>query len=208
MEKQRALVILEKSIKECTHHLKFLKESSSITNDQIEFIETKDFNKPLLNSLVSGSELSNIHCIVTSTELEISIILKSLHYSNHEIESKQIIKNGVLIIYETIKTLDKLGKILIKLSTVYREHNSDFEKYLEGMKNFKKNIKLDSTYKEIRNQIAGHIVSDFSVYSRIINAINIEDQKCNLYQFKMLIDALNTFLFKCFDESNKKTTAV
>lgn len=196
------LSILEKSIEECICHLNFLKGSSSINEEIINFIKSTDLEKSILDNITTGSELSNIHCIVTSTELEISIILKSLYHSSHQIESKQILKNGVLLIYETIKTLDKFGEILYNLSIQYSQYKTEYLSYQKGMKSFKKNIELDSTYKDIRNKIAGHIVPDYSEYSRIIDTIDIDNQKYYMVQFRMLIDSLNTFLFKCYEESN------
>lgn len=203
MDSPIRLSILEKNIEECTRHLKFLKESTSFNEEIIEIFQSSSLEKSVLKNIITDAEISNIHCIVTSTELEISIILKSLYHSNHEIESIQIIKNGVLIIYETIKTLDKYGKILHDLSDQYIEYKPEYDKYKKGMKTFKKNIELDSTYKDIRNKIAGHIIPDYSEYSRIIDTIDLDNQKYYMVQFKMMIDLLNTFLFKCYEKSNK-----
>lgn len=201
MEASIKLETLEIDIAECSKHLKFLRGSTLINKDIIDIIRVSNFNELVIKDITIGQELSNIHCIATLSELELSIILKSLHHSNDLIETKQIIKNAILLIYESIKTLDKFGKTLQEFSCNYPSLKSEFDYYTKGMKSFKKNIKIDSNYKNIRNFTAGHILSDYEEYAKVIDTIDPDEQIYNLYQFRLIINTLNKYLYNCFSKT-------
>ena len=184
---------LENDIIECSKHLEYLKKISIVSKDLNEFI---DGYKIGYNKAVD-SNILNAHCVITIAQMEMSIILKSLHSSNQELEKKHLLKNGLLIIYESIKSIDKFNKKFKDYSYRNKEMEEEFLKYSNELKNFKNKINIDTELKEIRNNTAGHINIDFIEYSKLIESIQIEKNIDYLVRFRHIINGLNDFLFKC-----------
>ena len=112
-------------------------------------------------------------------------------------KKKQIVKNGVLIIYESVKSIDKFNKVLKDYSDKHVEQKKEFENYKTEIKEFKKQIGFDKEIKTIRNKIAGHIDTDFIEYSKIIDSINVEKTMNYLIAYRFIINRLNDYLFEC-----------
>lgn len=187
------LITLEKEIDECTIHLDYLKKISVIDKELYEFVaEYKVSKKGLMDS-----NIRNLHCITTVAHLEISLILKSLHYSKQELEQRHILKNGILIIYETIKSINKFNKSLNQYSNQTDELKLKFDNYIKEIKKFKKEIDIDKRMKNIRNNTAGHINTDFIEYSRFIESVEIEKTMYYLVKFRLITNRLNEYLIDC-----------
>lgn len=184
---------LENDIIECSKHLDYLKKTSILGKKLNEFINENSFDKKAFLDL----DISNAHCVITISQLEISIILKSLFHSKNELEKKQILKNGILIMYESIKSIDKFNKVLKDYSELNPNLHNDFKAYRTEIKQFKGDISFDRKIKNIRNNIAGHINTDFVEYSKFINSIKIEKTMNTLIAYRLIINKLNDCLFKC-----------
>lgn len=191
---------IENDIAECSKHLDFLKKLSVLGKEFTEFVSKYKLNG---NDLIDA-DITNIHCVITITQLEISLILKSLYNTKHELEEKHILKNGILIIYEAIKSIDKFNKALKNHSNLNDEMKTEFKKYSDEIKMFKKNIDLNRKIKNIRNNIAGHINVDFVAYSKFIESIEIEKTMNCLISFRFIINRLNDYLFKCMMSKKSK----
>lgn len=184
---------LEKDIIECSKHLDYLKKTSILGRKLNEFIIDYNLDKKIIFDL----DISNAHCVTTISQLEITIILKCLINSKTELEQKQILKNGILLIYESIISIDKFNKILKDYSDLYPKLQNEFKAYRREIKHFKKDISFDSKVKNIRNNIAGHINTDFIKYSKFIDSIEIEKTMQMIIVYRFIINKLNDYLFKC-----------
>jgi len=184
---------LENDIAECSKHLDYLKKISVLAKELTEFVAEYKLDG---NDLIDA-DITNAHCVTTIAQLEISLILKSLYNSKHELENKHILKNGILIIYEVIKSIDKFNKALNDYSNQNTEMKTEFKKYSDEIKTFKKKIDIDREIKNIRNNTAGHINIDFVEYSKFIESVEIEKTMNYLIVFRLIINRLNDYLFKC-----------
>ena len=184
---------IEKDIAECSKHLLYLKKTSTLSKELTKFVS--DYN--LKGENIIDSDITNAHCVTTIAQLEISLTLKSLSNSNHELENRHILKNGILIIYESIKSINNFNKVLNDYSNQNDDLKTDFEKYIYKIKTFKKDIDFDRQIKDIRNNTAGHINSNFVEYSKLIDSIDIEKTMNYLITFRLLINGLSEYLFKC-----------
>ncbi len=185
--------LLENDINECSKHLDYLKKTSNLEKQLNEFINDNSLDDKALLDL----DISNVHCVTTISQLEISIILKSLLHSKTEFEKKQILKNGILIMYESIKSIDKFNKVLKDYAEKNPNLQNKFKTYRTEIKEFKVNISFDRKIKNIRNNIAGHINTDFVEYSKFIDSIEIEKTMNTLIAYRFIINRLNDYLFKC-----------
>ena len=193
MENLIKIETLDNDINECSIHLEYLKKTSVLGKELNEFITDYSFDSKALLDL----NISNAHCVTTISQLEISLTLKSLYYSKKEIEKKQILKNGILVIYESIKTLEQFNKILKEYSELNESLNDEFKKHKLLMKGFKKSIGYDSSIKNKRNNISGHINSDYIEYSKHIDSIDIEKTTHFIVVYRLIINELNNYLYNC-----------
>lgn len=74
---------------------------------------------------------------------------------------------------------------------------NEFKAYRTEIKKFKRDISFDRKIKNIRNNIAGHINTDFVEYSKFIDSIEIEKTMNTLIAYRLIINRLNDYLFKC-----------
>jgi hypothetical protein len=198
MENPIKIKTLDNDINECSIHLEYLKKTSVLGKELNEFITDYSFDSNALLDL----NISNAHCVTTISQLEISLTLKSLYYSKKEIEKKeiekkQILKNGILVIYESIKTLEQFNKLFKEYSELNESLNDEFKKHKLLMKGFKKSIGYDSSIKNIRNNISGHINSDYIEYSKHIDSIDIEKTTHFIVVYRLIINELNNYLYNC-----------
>ena len=187
MENSIKIEILDNDINECTIHLDYLKKISVLGKELNEFVLENSFDSKALLDL----NISNAHCVSTISQLEISLTLKSLHYSKYEIEKKQILKNGILVVYESIKSLEKFNKTLKEYSGKSENFKKEFDNYSKLIKEFKKNIGYEKEIKNIRNNISGHINSDFIEYSNHMDLIDIEKTTHYIVVYRLIINQLN-----------------
>ena len=193
MENSIKIEILDNDINECTIHLDYLKKTSVLGKELNEFVLENSFDSKALLDL----NISNAHCVSTISHLEISLTLKSLHYSKYEIEKKQILKNGILVVYESIKSLEKFNKTLKEYSSKSENFKKEFDDFSKLIKEFKKSIGYEKEIKNIRNNISGHINSDFIEYSNHMDLIDIEKTTHYIIVYRLIINQLNNYLYNC-----------
>src|SRR5690606_19448170 len=192
-----SLQILNNDILESEKHMNFLKNTFEINNDIKNYIQEyvkDDFTISNLNKL-SSTEILNFHAIITISQLEISLVLKSLHFSKSDFEKIYRIKHSYLIIYATFNTLNILKR---NLSEMY-DNKAIAKEYAELnklLREFRKFVDIENKVKNIRNKISEHITSNFSEYYSFIEVINIEDDIDKLIRFRLVLNQLNDFLFK------------
>ena len=108
-------------------------------------------------------KIISMNSLVLIAVIDLSISTKYLIKPYSNIESKFFIKNIYLIIYETLKTYQKHQEKLKNLSFLLKIEN-EFILLNKNIKNFKKTYKFDSKLKQIRNNVSGHISSDFKEF--------------------------------------------
>ena len=193
MENSIKIEILDNDINECSTHLDYLKKISVLGKELNEFVLENSFDSKVLLDL----NISNAHCVATISQLEISLTLKSLHYSKYEIEKKQILKNGILVVYESIKSIEKFNKTLKEYSSKSENFKKEFDNYSTSIKEFKKSIGYEKDIKNIRNNVSGHINSDYIEYANHMDLIDIEKTAHYIVVYRLIINQLNNYLYNC-----------
>ena len=188
---------LEEDILECEKHLTFLKTAFQINNDLKSFAESVIDDQSELSSFneLASTVILNIHAINTISQLETSIILKSLHFAKSDFEKTYIIKHAYLIIYETFKTLYHL-KINLRLMCNNELLNAEYQELETVLKRFNKFVGIDNKVQKIRNKISGHITPSFLEYYSSLEIINVEDDIEKVIQFRLVLNQLNDVLYK------------
>lgn len=183
---------IENDIEHLIEHLKFMNgiiNSYSIVNDIFKRNNidlAKDFE----------TEIENLQSILVLAQLEISLVLKSIHYSKSEAEEKHLIKRGILILYESKITLGKLNPTLKLIKKEYPELEIQFKDIIEIIKQFKKRINNEKRILEIRNNISAHINPNFLEYYNYLNKIDLKEDLDLLIRFKLILNEIDSFLYK------------
>lgn len=183
---------IENDIKHLIEHLEFMNgiiNSYSIVNDIFKKNNidlAKDFE----------TEIENLQSVLILAQLEISLVLKSIHYSKSEAEEKHLIKRGILILYESKVTLDKLNPTLKLIKKEYPELETQFKSIIEIIKQFKKRINYEKRIVEIRNNISAHINPNFLEYYNYLNKIDLKEDLHLLIRFKLILNEIDSFLYK------------
>jgi len=141
-------------------------------------------------------QIENLQSILVLAQLEISLVLKSIYYSKSEIEKKHIIKRGLLILYESKMTLDKLNPTLKLIKEKYPELEIEFKDIIDIIKQFKKRIHKEERIADIRNNISAHINPIFLEYYKYLNKIYLEEDLDLLIRFKLILNEIDSFLYK------------
>lgn len=183
---------IESDIEHLIEHLDFMNgiiNCYSIVNDIFKTNNidlAKDFE----------TQIENLQSILVLAQLEISLVLKSIYYSKSEIEKKHIIKRGLLILYESKMTLDKLNPTLKLIKEKYLELEIEFKDIIDIIKQFKKRIHREERIADIRNNISAHINPIFLEYYKYLNKIDLEEDLDLLFRFKLILNEIDSFLYK------------
>lgn len=185
------LETIEKDIRESTEHLNFMQNVLNSYDDLKDIFK----EKPKIAKHFE-TEIENLHSVITLAQLEISLVLKSLHFAKNESEEKHITKRGLLVIYETKIALDKLNPTLKKIRNDFPELEIEFKDILDIIKQAKKRISSERRIEEIRNNISAHINSNFLEYYQFLEKIDLEEDISLIVRMKLILNEINNFLFK------------
>lgn len=185
------LETIEKDIRESTEHLNFMQNVLNSYDDLKDIFK----EKPKIAKHFE-TEIENLHSVITLAQLEISLVLKSLHFAKNESEEKHITKRGLLVIYETKIALDKLNPTLKKIRNDFPELEIEFKDILDIIKQAKKRISSERRIEEIRNNISAHINSNFLEYYQFLEKIDLEEDISLIARMKLILNEINNFLFK------------
>lgn len=181
---------IEEDILDSLQHLHFMNTFMSFSNEILKTYSNNDFIKNLF-----ADDIDNLHCMITVSQLEISLVLKSIHYSNNDYEKRHHIKRVILVIYEIKKVLDKLNPALKTIKDNHPELSEDFIEIVTIIKAVKKTITENIRIKEIRDNISAHINPSFLDYNKHLEKINIEEDVHFIIRLKLILNKLNSFLF-------------
>ena len=182
----------EKKIKECIEHLEFFRKYFEIDDDFEIYFKEKNILRPYHRS----QETLEFHLLFVIAELEINLCIKNFYNSKTDIEKKYCLKSGFLTVYEFFKSLDNKKNIIRKLCEDDFELSESYTDITTRLRNFKKEINLDSKIKEIRNKTSGHFHNNLKEFLGIIDSINPIEDVIILYELVILLTRFNDFLLK------------
>ncbi|HRG18681.1 MAG TPA: hypothetical protein PLP39_06295 [Flavobacterium lutivivi] len=182
---------IERDILDCLQHIHFMNTFMLFSNEMLKVYGHNEF----VNNLFA-SEIDNFHCMITVSQLEISLVLKSIHYSNNDYEKRHNIKKAILTTYEIKKVLDKLNPVLKIIKDKHPDLNEEFKEMVIIIKAVKKFIAENNRIKGIRDNISAHINPNFVEYNSHLKKINIEEDVDFIIKLKMILNKLNEFLYK------------
>lgn len=192
---------LEKDIKENIEHLEIINSMMELNEELRDFV-SKNFTPSPIEHI--KFDIENIHPIINISKLEISLILKSIHYAKNDIEKNHTLKKGLLIVFETFETLKKFNKILKEYSQKTNKLKNEFNQINLRIKPFRKLLNDDSRIKNIRDNIVAHINSNFIEYYKQLKKIDIVNDYDLLIRFRFMLNDLDEYLFTCmiFESKN------
>jgi hypothetical protein len=182
----------EFKIKECIEHLEFLKKSFEFDKSISKFFEERNAQKPTH----IFDDVIHFHLLFVIAELEINLCLKSYYNCKSSIEKKYCLKSGFLIIYEFFQSLYSNQNTINNLCKDNEEIKKSYDEITRKLRSFKKEIKLDSKIKEIRDKTGGHFHKNLKEYLTIITSINEENDVTTLYELGLILHYFNNFLLK------------
>lgn len=182
----------ESKIKECIEHLEFLKKAFNFDKDISAYFLERKIDKPSHKA----DDVIDFHLLFVITELEIHLCIKNYYNSKSSIEKKYCLKSGFLIIYEFFNSLNKKKNRITQLCENDENLRHNYEMITVTLRNFRKEIKLNSRIKEIRNKTAGHIHDDMQEFLGIVHSIDDKNDVIILYQLVIILNDFNNFLLK------------
>lgn len=190
---------LEIEIKDITEHLDTMNEMFILNKEVIEF--SKKYNLQSNNSEFEF-DIEKIHPIINIAKLDITLVLKSIISSKSELETKHIIKKGLLTTFELFESIKTFNKILKE----YSQNNTylllEYEKIEGYIKPMRKVISgEENRIKEIRDNTVAHINSDFTEYYKHFKKINIKIDTDILIKFKNMLNKIDSYLYSCMKKT-------
>lgn len=144
-------------------------------------------------------------CFFTSCFLDTAVCLKSLWNQETEWERKYYLKNGMLIIYETIKTYNKHQKEIRDLiDTDFKNFEPKFKAINDKLKEFKKFYDYDNLISKFRNKAGAHYDENFEEYFENLNTIDNPNSLKAIWLFSNFLMTLIDFWAQLIDEMNDR----
>ncbi|MDM1297266.1 hypothetical protein HXZ94_01920 [Empedobacter falsenii] len=185
------LLFFEKNIEEKIQFFENLEYSLNIFKEIDEHFNEYNIGSTLDHD--EFNEIQKIYTLITISEIEISIIFKNLFYSKNKIENIFILKKGILIVIETINTLNKFQIMLKSLSIDNDILNKEYQEISLGLKKIKKDFNIEKL-KKIRNKTIAHYDLDFIQFFKLSNEIEFNKYRILLLKFWAFIRFNNIFL--------------
>lgn len=144
-----------------------------------------------LKDLNEQGRLIELNALVIISLLDLSIVCKNLCLVETDWEKIFYIKNGYLIIYETIIAYNKHCPDLRNITAdKYKKFKDNFESINIDFRNFKKTNDYQGAIALIRNKVVGHIDSDFELYFNTIKRLDGEKLGWIISQFIQILSRL------------------
>lgn len=188
-----------------------LEKGYSIAKYCVGLSQNSNLGTDLLEEISNLHKLSNLLALLTISSMDLMVVSKNLYVSRHTWELVHFIKNGYLVIYETINTYHKYRQSLYEmiLQKVPKMAIS-YDEVSKEIKSFKKEFGYQKEMSEIRNIICGHISDDFVLYYDTVLKLNTE-VFCGmvikfvgtLRQLQNLIYELNLFVLNSIEIQNR-----
>jgi hypothetical protein len=138
----------------------------------------------------------HLHTLLTISFLDNIVIIKHLNESVIEWEILYFLKKLYLNIYETLKSYNNNSNFVKEYFKSNELVIYDFNAITNSIRSFRKENKLESHIKNVRNIIAGHIDKDFKEYFEIVNSISTEETIKTGMEFMDILHQLMAFLVK------------
>lgn len=130
-------------------------------------------------------------CFFISCFLDQLTTLKSLNDSDTHWDRIFYLKNGMVSMYETVKTYNKHQKELRKLiSNNYKDFEPKFTAINSKLKEFKKVYEYDTTISKFRNKAGAHYEENFVEYYISLRSIDKPDNLRAIWLFSNFLMAL------------------
>lgn len=139
----------------------------------LESGKLKGTNKPAQESIEEIKMHIKYLCFFTSCFLDIASSLRGLIDCETDWERKFYLKNGFVIIYESLKTFGTHQNEIRKLiSKDFTELESRFRDLTLKLKELKKEHKYDTLISKFRNKAGAHYDENFVEYFEQLNSID------------------------------------
>lgn len=168
----------DKCIPLYTAHLEILRKIMHTQTEAIEFLVQIDA-KTDIEDFDEIERMNKFNALLTISLLDLMVVCKNMCLVETDWERIHFIKQGYLVIYETINTYHKYSSELRKIiSTKYCGFTKNFDIINKDLKQFKKIHDYENVIGVIRNKVAGHIDEDFVLYYDII--VKLDGEKVAL----------------------------
>lgn len=126
-----------------------------------------------------------------SCSLDILVSLKALFETELDWERKFHIKNGLIVVYEAIKTFNKHQKgIRLYLDSDSNQHIEKLDSISLKIRNFKKKYKYETEIVNFRNKAGAHFDEKIDVYMNSLNSIDKPTYVYAINEFGDILDEL------------------
>lgn len=200
---------LIKTADECipfyTSHLDKLRGFMEVQKEAKSFIANTS-PEANLNIFSELENLNGVNALVTISLLDLLVVCKHLCIVKQPWERAYFIKNGYLIIHETLETYSQSQQPVLRgiISSKYPSFLPDFNDIFSTIKRFRKEHDFLKTIKGIRNTIAGHIDNDFCLYYDTTLELDGEAAGNTISVFLNILRQLQDFLTKLTVLANYK----
>lgn len=175
------------------------------TLNNVEFLAKFNAEKKDLSEL-----MDNIKYLLffISSFLDILISLKVLFETELDWERKFHIKNGLVSVYETIKTFNKHQKeIRPFLDSKYNNFKDEYNSLVIKIREYKKKYNYDVDIANFRNKAGAHYDENFLEYLKNLNSVDKPVYVIAIKEFADILDELLSFWDKLIKELSEKTVS-
>ena len=194
----------DESIRLYTAHLEFLRKTVGWSETAMKVFD--DIIPDNDNSLfVEIKDMHSFNALLTISLLDLYVVCKRLVTSQSEWEKVFFIKQGYLIIYETIKAYNSHNhKIKQLVDSKYSALKEQYSDNSASLKKFKNDYSYQDSMKNIRHNIAGHISKDFVTYYDTILSIKGESDVQAILSFVSILKKMENLSFEMERLSQKE----
>lgn len=145
-------------------------------------------------------------CFFTSCFLDIASSLRGLVDCETNWERKFYLKNGFVVIYESVKTFGKHQKEIRNLiMSDFPELQEKYKIITQNLKNLKKEHKYDKLISTFRNKAGAHYDENFEIYFENLKTIDKPVSVKTLSDFSNFLMSLIIFWSHFIDVFKEKT---
>lgn len=152
---------------------------------QLNAIKALAKHAPLEETDILSSlyDLVSVGSLLQISRMDLGVIVNNLYLTKGAPSSLFFIKQGYLVLHETLEAYKSKGE---KLKTLVQraggQYIDDYKKCTELLREFKKGGR-EKEIKTIRNKIAGHIDTDFLIWHDTISSLDAEKLALIIIQF-------------------------
>lgn len=162
-------------------------------------------NDPAQESIEEIKKHIKYLCFFTSCFLDIASSLRGLVDCETDWERKFYLKNGFVVIYESLKTFGKHQKEIRNLiSSDFIELESRYSAIILNLKELKKEHQYDTLISKFRNKAGAHYDDNFAEYFEHLNSIDKPKSIRTISEFSNFLMSLIVFWSDLTDEFHDK----